>query len=447
MDNFITRREFLKAVALTSASALIAACAPSSPQSAAQPTAVPTIDKASLTGNFTVAAHNPLESRQNVGNTFFAANYPKMTVKYDVTPGLDNYFLKMQAQIAGGTPPDYMLMHETRAAAYSAQGLLLSLEDYQKSNPMPGKASDYAGVDPLKYKGVSYVWPSSFANYAILYNKDLFDKAGVAYPQDSWTWADLAATAKKFSSMPDVFGFAGAEDPSVLHVWYPLLKAHGGEMFDEADTQCLLNTPEAIQTMDFMRDLWTSKAEMTPAVGKQLSGGYAVFLQGKVAMLYFYTGFFNDMHTNRKGGFKYGVVALPAGPKGRFIRTGGSQYAIPKGSKFPQVAWELMRYTIGDPEGARIGFEKDNSGASRLDYFEKYFTPPPESLAMVPNWKMVAIDQAVKYGVFVRYSKIGTTFAPMVGAEMNALADGSKSAADVAKSITDKANQMIKDFK
>jgi multiple sugar transport system substrate-binding protein len=407
---------------------------------------VPTVDKSKITGTFTVAAHNEAEARKKATDAFFKKYYPNMTVKYDITPGLDNYFLKLQAQIAGGSSPDYMLMHETRALAYSAQGLLLPLDDLQKANPMPGKPEDYAGLEAAKYKGKSYVWPATFANYAILYNKDLFDKVGVPYPKDEWTWQDLLDTGKKFTKSPDTWGLSGmVDDPGWLAGWYPLLKAHGGETFDEMDTQCLLNTPEGVQTFDFLRELWCNKVHPTPAAAKQVSG-YAMFLEGRVAMCYFYTGFVSDVMANRKGGFKLGLVALPKGPKGRFIRIGGSSYAIPKGSKYPDIAWELMRYQLGDPEGAQLGYD-DKAGTAKVDFFLKYYAPQGDAATMLPEWKTVAVDQAMKYGIFVRYSKIGTPFSPMVAAEAAPLADCSKAAADVVKTVTDKANQMIKEFK
>jgi len=448
----ISRRKMLKLSAVAMSGAVLASCgatptATPVPKPTSTPVPLPTAtpDKAKMTGTFTVAAHNELEARKKATDAFFKKNYPSMTVNYDITPGLDPYFLKMQLQIAGGTPPDYMLMHESRAAAYSAQGLLLPLDDFQAAKPIAGKPEDYAGLVQLKYKGKSYVWPATFANYCILYNKDIFDKAGVAYPKDDWTYQDMLEIAKKLTKPPDVWGYTANADPGWAPEWYPRLKAHGGETFDEGDTQCLLNSPEGIQAFDWLRNAWVSKAAPAPAAIKQAGGDYAIFLAGQGAMNYFYTGYAMDVFANRKG-FKYGLAALPAGPKGRFIRIGGSSYAIPKGSKFPQIAWELLSYQLGDPEGVQLGYD-DKAGTSRVDYFLKYFAPTGDAAAMVPEWKTVAVDKALQFGTFVRYSKIGTQFSPMVAAEMAALADGSATTAAVMKKIADQGNQMIKDFK
>jgi multiple sugar transport system substrate-binding protein len=279
----------------------------------------------------------------------------------------------------------------------------------------------------------------------IAYNRDLFEKAGVPLPQDSYTWRELVDTAKKFKTLgADTFGLIAWENLGTLNLWYPTLKAHGGETFNEEDAECLLNTPEAIATLDLIRDAYTSKAVPDPSTVQTPNAGRGIFFSGKAAMMYFLNGQFDLLHKNRQGEFKYGMLSLPAGPKGRFVRFGGSSYAIPKGSKHPKIAWELTRYLLADENAA-----KHYAGglSSRAEFFEKFSSPSPEVAAMIPNWREVSIEQGVKFRTFVRYSKVGSAFSPMVYSEAAGLVDGSKTAEQVATSITQKANQMLKDFK
>ncbi|MBV9173474.1 MAG: extracellular solute-binding protein [Chloroflexi bacterium] len=447
MKHAMTRRQVLKGVGALGGMAVLAACSAPAPSTATPTTVAPlsAADKAKTTGTFNFASYDEGESRQQATNTFFAKNYPNMTVKYDITPGLDPYFVKMQAQIAGNAPPDYMLMHETRALSFAAQGLLTNLDAYQNAQPMPLPPEQYLGAVERKYKGSFYVWPSGFGEYVLAYNKDVFDKAGVAYPDDNYTWQSMIDTAKQVSSkLPATFGFLGFDNLGTLNLWYPALKGYGGETFDETDTQCLLNTPEAIQTFDLIRDAYTSKTTPDPATVQTPNASRGIFFAGNGAMIYFLNGQFDLLQNNRQGNFKYGMLSLPSGPKGRFIRFGGSSYAVPKGSKFPQIGWELTQYLLNDEEAVKL---YSGGLSSRADYFEKYSSPPPDAMAMLPNWHQASIEQGVQYRTFVRYSKIGSQFSPMVYSEAGALVDGSKTAAEVANSITDKANQMLKDFK
>jgi multiple sugar transport system substrate-binding protein len=417
--------------------------APPTSAGAAQP--ISTADRARMTGTFTFAAYNEEESRQVATNAFFKQNYPNMTVQYDISPTFSEYFVKIQTQIAGNSPPDYMLMHETRQRSFAAQGLLLPLDEYQQALPMPLPPEDYIGAIERKYNGRFYTWPSGYGEFVIAYNKDLFDQAGVPYPQDNYTWEELVNTAKKFTRLPDTFGFTGWDNLGTLNQWYATLKAYGGETFNEDDTECLLNTPEAIATFDLIREAYVSKAMPNPAsVQSPANASRGIFFSGKAAMNYFLNGQFDLLHKSRQGNFKYGMLSMPAGPKGRFVRFGGSSYGIPKGSKFPQVAWELTRYLLNDEEAVKL---YAGGLSSRADYFAKYSSPSPEVLEMIPNWREVSIEQGTRFRTFVRYSKIGSEFSPMVYSEAGGLVDGSKTAAQFAKSITDKANQMLKDFK
>ena len=58
------------------------------------------------------------------------------------------------------------------------------------------KADEYYGLDFNKDADGRY-WgvPQGIQVGVLFCNKELFDKAGVAYPTDEWTWEDLKASA------------------------------------------------------------------------------------------------------------------------------------------------------------------------------------------------------------------------------------------------------------
>jgi len=45
--------------------------------------------------------------------------------------------------------------------------------------------------------------PLMFSTVVMVYNMDLFDEAGAAYPTADWTWADSLEAAKKISALGD----------------------------------------------------------------------------------------------------------------------------------------------------------------------------------------------------------------------------------------------------
>ena len=50
---------------------------------------------------------------------------------------------------------------------------------------------------PPCYDGSVYGFPRDISVEVLYYNKDIFDEAGVAYPDDTWTWDDFLAAAER----------------------------------------------------------------------------------------------------------------------------------------------------------------------------------------------------------------------------------------------------------
>src|SRR5437588_657670 len=52
------------------------------------------------------------------------------------------------------------------------------------------------------FEGNQYAIPKDFDTVGLWYNKTMFDEAGLAYPDENWTWDDLYNAAKKLTK-PD----------------------------------------------------------------------------------------------------------------------------------------------------------------------------------------------------------------------------------------------------
>ena len=105
----------------------------------------------------------------------------------------------MSPRCSASSPPDsaadvYGTAIET-FQAFAARGLFIPLDDYVKAH---SDFSDFAPslFEQSSFKGNIYYIPISWNNIMINYNRDLFDKAGVAYPKEGWTWDDFRETAK-----------------------------------------------------------------------------------------------------------------------------------------------------------------------------------------------------------------------------------------------------------
>ena len=90
-----------------------------------------------------------------------------------------------------------------------------------------------------KYAGQVHGMPITADAVVIYYNKDMFDKAGVAYPTENWEWNDLVEAAKKLTVKSGnntvQYGFGG------FYAWHatyvPAIKAFGGAFFKDGRVQ------------------------------------------------------------------------------------------------------------------------------------------------------------------------------------------------------------------
>ncbi len=56
---------------------------------------------------------------------------------------------------------------------------------------------DVSGASSYEVDGTQYGTPYRQDSWVLFYNKDLFDAAGVDYPDGSWTWDDYDAAARR----------------------------------------------------------------------------------------------------------------------------------------------------------------------------------------------------------------------------------------------------------
>ena len=113
----------------------------------------------------------------------------------------DNYWTLLEAGASGGTMPDVFWMHSNTAQMYMENDLLLDLTDYISKDSSVDLSKYYEGVKDLytRNDGKVFALPKDHDTIALLYNKAIFDKYGVEYPTDAWTWDDMYEAAKKIT--------------------------------------------------------------------------------------------------------------------------------------------------------------------------------------------------------------------------------------------------------
>ncbi len=290
---------------------------------------------------------------------------------------------KIMVSIAGGVAPDVFMWFNANIYDLARRGALLEMTPYIKASEIDFE--DYfPGMFRLVQFGMGediYGFPMSWGAGAIAYNKDLFDQAGVPYPAEGMTWYDFARTARKLTVAKDG---RVVQYGTTLPADHDILLGFGAKRFDDDLTRCVLDSPEAKKAFQFLVDL-QDKYKAIPRVAalsraEQWRTAMQMFMTGRVAM--YLASSFQLQALSEIRDFRWDVAPIPRYPgKKRLSAPGINTLAIYSRTKYPQEAWEFIKFACG-PEGLK--FLGKNCIPAHKATAEKYFlTPPPDSIEII----------------------------------------------------------------
>lgn len=271
----------------------------------------------------------------------YAKDHPHVEVKLTVTPVKD-YYTKLQTSLVGGEGPDLFMMNGPNFYKFASLNLLSNLQPLVDQDKLDTSVYPKGINELYRYNSKQYGIPYFQGTVGLFYNKELFDKAGIAYPNNTWTWDTLKQTAAKLTDKNQkIYGYIAANDAQTG--FYPLIYQAGGTVINEDHTQSGLNRPETQSAIQFMKDLIDQG--VSPTAQQQLeTKPIQLFGSGKAAMVP--GGSFDASTLYSMLGDKLGVAELPAGVnKGYYIH--GSSWVINNKSKHQQEAWELLKVLTG----------------------------------------------------------------------------------------------------
>lgn len=322
---------------------------------------------------------------QQIVDDFQAAN-PKIKVSVEVSDW-DSYWTKLKTLLAANTPPDVFAMDAPLYLDYQSRGQLLNLQPYIDKNS--GMLDGFYPVTLQAYKLSDgyYGMPRDFQTIVLFYNKDMFDKAGMAYPTDSWTYDDLRTAAKNLTIDSNGDGtveqWGMATDLWDMELtWSEAIWSWGGEVISTDYTKTMLGEPVAREAWQFFYDMmWTDHSIPDPNTSGQY--GSDLFQAGIAAMTSIGHWAVPGYATVE---FKWDVAPLPTSPTGgRVTSVNSAGFVAAKASQHPEEAWEFIKYCLSE------------DGQTRLTELGLAI-PVLKSVAESPvflNQKMVDINQQV----------------------------------------------------
>ncbi len=226
--------------------------------------------------------NNQLAGLQQIADEWSEESGVKVTIN---VIDWDNYWTLLEAGASGGEMPDVFWMHSNTAQMYMENDLIYPLDDFIAEDDAIDLANYYEGIVELyKSDGVQYALPKDHDTIALLYNKAIFDKYGVEYPTDDWSWDDVlaAATAITEAGKDDgVYGYA-INTSNNQDGWYNFVYDYGGQLITDDHKGTTIGSDEAKAGMEMLRKILEVAAPQTTVAE---TGTDSLFQSGLVGMI------------------------------------------------------------------------------------------------------------------------------------------------------------------
>ncbi|MFN8525461.1 MAG: sugar ABC transporter substrate-binding protein [Chloroflexota bacterium] len=286
----------------------------------------------------------------------FRKTRPGISVTLTAIPNVRDFSTRLGTALASGAPPDVFLVNYRRFGQYAGKDVVESLEPWMERGGGPRREELFeAAVNAFSVNGAINCLPQNQSSLVVYYNRDLFQRFGVALPPDDWRWEDFLETARRLTvdtdgdGRPDVYGLG--MEPSIVRA-APFVWQNGGSVIagEGAASTMALDSPAAQDALRFFLGLSTVHRVVPTEADVKAEDLDARFLRGKLGMVLNSRRIVPELRAGAK--FAWDVAPLPRGRE-RATVLHSDAYCMSAGSKNKPAAWELIQFAIGR-EGQEI---------------------------------------------------------------------------------------------
>jgi len=398
----LTRRDFLRLTAVAATGAAMAACAPAAPQIVEVVKEVPVekevikevpVEKVVEKEVERLVTPTPAEravirwqydgggvyqTAAEQGAERFNEDHPDIVLLIEPRPPED--YEKLIAAMVAGVAPDIFEWWGLWFAKLHQKGQLMDVQPLVDATMTEEDIADFVPGEWESFSRLSFIPGKRVAmpryiNWMWLhYNKDALDEAGVSYPDKGWTVDDMADAALRLVKK-DADGAItqfGMNFPawSMERMFYHLQRFGGSFVKHDEPKKCLMGMPESQEALEWLRArYWDDHSWAEPLLTNRSWGG-DIYTNGYAAMIEDGGPYFN-WRRDTLGIFDIDFMHPPIGPVERTSYMVTDGYGMWSNSKWPDAAWEVMRYLSG-PINQEIRMRNVGRMAVRMSVMEKY---------------------------------------------------------------------------
>ncbi|BCX05579.1 MAG: hypothetical protein KatS3mg053_3517 [Candidatus Roseilinea sp.] len=351
----ISRRTFLKGVAVTGGTLALSACAaPASPvapaaQQPAQPTAA---GKTKLT-YWHGWTEQWEEMTQFVADSF-NQKFPNMQAEQVVVPGTE-LMTKLLSSVASGKPPDVITVYSAiHIPSLAEQSAIIALDDIGGQDDI-AQAKDWfhpAVLDLGTYNGK--LWGLSYwqQTSCLGWNKKIFEEVGLDPEKPPRTTEELDSMAEKLTKVEGNQIVRMGHMPAYYQMW---AAAWDAKFYDEQNRKVTADDPKLVEMFEWMAS-YSKKYDVTKvqafeqSLASERAGTLDPFISGKIAIHEVGGPWkIGDFKKYAGEGFEYGITPAvnPPGMMGVSTYSYGDFTVVPRGVPDPVASWQFVKYTGG----------------------------------------------------------------------------------------------------
>ncbi len=296
----------------------------------------------------------------------YTAQHPDVEIEVQVT-SWGEYWTKLEAAGESNTMPDIFWMHTDQILYYADFGILADLTDlYDEVDPnfWTEHYSEVSIGNASGSDGRMYGVPKDKDNVVLVYNMEMFDAAGVEYPNADWTWDDLMDASQRVYDATGKYGYMAYNDEQ-LGYWN-FVYQNGGYILDpETNLRAGYTQPATAEAIKYYVNIQKNEWCPDQTFFAETSPGTAFF--SRMGSMFF-EGSWNLLpelinYPDMVG--KWDIAPLPKCPNpasgdGTGTISNGLCYATAANGKNLEIVKDVLRF-FGSEEGQRIQGE---SGAA-----------------------------------------------------------------------------------
>lgn len=325
----------------------------------------------------------------------YMEEHPEVNIEVQAT-GWDEYWAKLEGAAASNTMPDIFWMHSNQMFKYADNGYLADCSGIINE-------SDYSSISVENAKGSDgkvYGVPKDKDMIALLYNKELFDAAGVSYPDDTWTWEDMEAASVQINEKTGKYGYMAFSHDQIGY--WNFVYQNGGKILNEDGTKAEYTEKATADAISYYINIQNNAWCPTQAQFAN-TGAAELFFSGEGAM--YYAGnwdLVNLCKTYPDMNGKWDVAVLPKCPNpvsgdGSAVISNSVSYATAEKGKNKELAMDFLAF-LGSEKGQKIQGESGVAIPAYNGLEETWVRTFEESGYQIHVENLIpAFDYSVKY--------------------------------------------------